>query len=427
MTESFQAGVSRPTIFSPTSPTRRRSIISLAALALATGLIMTSGPSVAQQKPVKIGVPTAVQFQVGRDTQEAIKMAMDEINAKGGVLGRKLEMVVADETENPETGINAIKKLTADEKVDVLIGGYTSGVTLAQLPHISQAKTIYLGVGAASPAITAKVKQDYENYKYIFRTGPINAAHQARGLVNFISGMLIGELGYKKIAIVGENAKWVQDLVPILKKGATEVGADVRLTEFFDVNTSDFSPLLSKVRNSEAQFLIVILSHGSSDTFAKQWHDARVPIPYGGIDVKSMDGDFFDRVGGKSISEIAANFAVRAPLSEKTIPFFDEFKKRTGRVPVYTAYGAYDSVYAYAQAVERAKSLDTNAVIKELEKTSMPGIAGLLEYDEMHDVKTGGKHNNLLFAQWQDKGNRVVVWPKELRNGQVINPPWLTK
>ncbi len=139
---------------------------------------------------------------------------------RAGLLGRKLEMVVADETENPEQGIAAIKKLTADDKVNVLIGGYTSGVTLAQLPHISNAKTIYLGVGAASPAITAKVKTDYENYKYIFRAFPINAAHQARALVDFINGKLKGEMGLKKIAIVGENAKWVQDLVPILKKGA---------------------------------------------------------------------------------------------------------------------------------------------------------------------------------------------------------------
>jgi len=387
----------------------------------------TSLPAQAQQKPVKIGVTTPIQLQVGRDTQDAIKIAMDEINAKGGILGRKLEMTVADETENPEAGINAIKKLTADEKVDVLIGGYTSGVTLAQLPHITAAKTIYLGVGAASPAITAGVKKDYEKNKYIFRVGPINAAHQARGLVDFISGLVIGELGLKKIAIVGENAKWVQDLVPILKKGAGEVGADVRLTEFFDTSTSDFSPLLSKVKASEAQFMIVILSHGSSDTFAKQWHDARFPVPYGGIDVKSMDGDFFDRVGGKAISEIAANFAVRAPLSPKTIPFFDEFKKRTGRVPVYTAYGAYDSVYAYAAAVEKSKGFDTDAVIKALETTSMPGIVGKLEFDETHDVKAGGEFNNLLFAQWQEKGNRVVVWPKSLRTGPVIQPPWLNK
>ena len=118
------------------------------ALGLATPLAL------AQPKPILIGVPTAMQLQVGRDTQDALKMAIDDINAKGGVLGRKLEMVVADETENPETGISAIKKLTADDKVDVLIGGYTSGVTLAQLPHISAAKSVLtfaLVAGDAEP------------------------------------------------------------------------------------------------------------------------------------------------------------------------------------------------------------------------------------------------------------------------------------
>jgi branched-chain amino acid transport system substrate-binding protein len=393
----------------------------------ALGLLALGATLASAQQNIKIGVTTAMQLQVGRDTQDAARIAIDEINAKGGVLGRKLTFVVADETENPETGINAIKKLTADEKVDVIVGGYTSGVTLAQLPHISSAKTIYIGAGAASPAITAKVKQDYDNYKYIFRAGPINAAHQARGLVGWISGHLIGELGLKKIAIIGENAKWVQDLVPVLRKGAVDVGADVRMVEFFDTSTSDFSPLLSKIKGSGAEFLVVILSHASSDVFAKQWYDARFPIPYGGIDVKSMDGDFFERVGGKSIAEVAANFAVRAPLTAKTVPFFDEFKKRTGRVPVYTAFGTYDGIHAYAQAVARAGSMNTDAIIKELEKTSIAGVAGQLEFDETHDVKAGGKYINLLFAQWQANGQRVVLWPKELRSGNMIMPPWLEK
>ena len=251
---------------------------SLRRLATASALLgallgVLASPQVLAQaantKPIRIGVPTSVQLQVGRDTLTAVKMAVDDINKKGGVLGRKFEFVAADETENPETGISAIKKLTADEKVDLLIGGYTSGVTLAQLPHISAAKTIYLGVGAASPSITAKVKQDYDNYKYIFRVGPINAAHQARSLVDYISNFVIGELGYKNIAIVGENAKWVQDLVPVLAKGAKDVGADVKLTELFDTQTSDFSPLLAKVKSSGSQYMIVVLSHASSDVFAK--------------------------------------------------------------------------------------------------------------------------------------------------------------
>ena len=223
-------------------------LLKLLAAASVLGLGISTTPVSAQQ-PIRIGVPTAIQLQVGRDTQNAAKLAADEINAKGGVLGRKLEIVVADETENPEQGIAAIKKLTADDKADVLIGGYTSGVTLAQLPHISQAKTIYIGVGAASPAITAKVKADYGNYKYIFRAFPINAAHQARALVDFINGKLKGDMNITKIAIVGENAKWVQDLVPILKKGAVDGGSEVKLAEFFDTSTSDFSPLFAKVKD----------------------------------------------------------------------------------------------------------------------------------------------------------------------------------
>jgi branched-chain amino acid transport system substrate-binding protein len=380
-----------------------------------------------ESKPLRIGVPTSVQLQVGRDTITAVKMAVDEINKKGGILGRKVEYVTADETENPETGISAIKKLVSDEKVDLLVGGYTSGVTLAQLPHIAASKTIYLGVGAASPSITAKVKNDYDTYKYIFRVGPINAAHQARALVEYISGFVIGELGYKKIAIVGENAKWVQDLVPVLKRGAAEVGADIRMTELFDTQTSDFSPLLAKVKSSGAQYMIVILSHGSSDVFAKQWHDAQVPVPYGGIDVKSMDGDFFNRIGGKSISEVAANFAVRAPLTKKTIPFFDNFKKNSPNYPVYTAFFAYDSIFLYAEAVKRAGSFDTDKVIKELEKTRYEGVAGEITFDESHDVLPGKGKTNLVFVQWQDKGERVVLFPKELRTGNFILPPWMKK
>ena len=410
------------------SPRMTRSKFLVGVACAAMSLLAT--PVLAQPKPIRIGMPTSMQLQVGRDTQDAAKMAIEDINAKGGVLGRQLELVVADETENPETGISAIKKLTADEKVDVLIGGYTSGVTLAQLPHISAAKTIYLNVGSASPSTNAKVKTDYDNYKYIFRVGPLNAAHQARQLTNFISIFVKGELGIGKVAIVGENAKWVQDLVPLLKKGANEAGVDVRATEFFDAQTSDFSPLFSKVKDSGAQYMVVVLSHASSDIFAKQWYDSRFPMPYGGIDVKSMDGDFCERIGGKSVGEMAANFAVRAPLTTKTIPFFDEFRKRTSRSPVYTAFGANDAVYIYAEAVKRANSTDANAVIKELEKTSYTGIPGIIEFDETHDVKPGTdtyKGPALLLAQWREGCKREVIYPKSMRTAEFVYPAWIKK
>ena len=202
----------------------------LALVAACATYALATGPALAQPKPIRIGVPTAIQLQVGRDTQDAIKMAIDEINAKGGVLGRKLEMVVADETENPETGISAIKKLTADEKVDVLIGGYTSGVTLAQLPHISARQDDL-------PRRRRGLARDPAPRSRTTTTTTSTSSASARSTPRIRRAQLDGfhlrhssraSWAISKIAIVGENAKWVQDLVPLLKKGATEAGADVR-------------------------------------------------------------------------------------------------------------------------------------------------------------------------------------------------------
>src|SRR5215470_6618104 len=352
--------------------------ISVALLAFAAG--SPDRASAQQANPIRIGVNTAIQAQVGRDAIDSVKMAIDELNAQGGVLGRKFEMIVADEGEaasdGPKVGIAAVNKLTSEDHVDVLIGGYDSGVTLGELPHIARAKTIFLGIGSASPAIQQKVKDDYEHYKYIFRVNPINSAKQSQALIGFITGKLKDELGYKKISIIGENAKWVQDMVPAIKNGAQAAGMEVPVAEFFDVQTADFSPLFAKVKDSGSQYLIVIISHGASDVFVKQWYDAKVPVPIGGIDVKGMDANFFDRVGGKSIAEVSANFVVRAPITPVTVPWWDKFISVNKRPPVYTAAGAYAATHIYAEAVKRAGTTATDAVIKELEKTDYVAPAG---------------------------------------------------
>jgi len=399
-----------------------RLLSSCAAAALA--FIGSTALAVAEEKPIVIGADSPIQLQVGRDTVDALQMAIDEINAKGGVLGRKLQLAVEDETMDPQQGVAAIKKLTADEHVDVLIGGYNSGVTLAQEPHIADAKTIYLGIGSASPSITDFVGKNYKRFKYMFRVNPINAVRQADQLTGFVTGKVKSDLGFNTIAIIGENAKWVQDLAPVLKEGVEKGGVKVAMLELFDPDMSDFSPLLAKVKESGAQYLVVILSHANSDVFVKQWYDAKFPLPIGGIDVKSQDPDFFQRIGGKSISETVSLGILAEPLTPKTMPFWNAFVERYKRPPVYTAPGAYDALYLYAEAVERAKTTDPEKVIPELEKTKYQGTQGTYVFDDHHDVLPGPGLINLLYVQWQQDGKRVIVWPKELANGKMILPPW---
>ncbi len=405
----------------------RRTILLLASAALVGALSLSSPANAADKKPILIGLDTPIQLQVGKDTVAATKMAIDEINAKGGVLGRKLAYVVADEGTDPQLGVSAINKLTSEDHVNVLIGGYDSGVTLAEEPHIAQSKTIWLGIGSASPNITALVGRDYNKYKYIFRINPLNSARQASQMVDFATHVVKGELGRDKVAILGESAVWVRGLVPVLVKGLEQNGMKVVYQQLFDETLNDFTPLLARVKSSGAQFLLTILSHANSDVFIKQLYESRLPMPYGGIDVKSMTPNFCSRINGDAVGETTVNFITRAPITPTTIPFWDKFVKENGRAPVYTAPGAYNAVNLYAWAVEKAGTTDADPVIKELEKADYLGVAGKIKFDKVHDDLAGPGYQNLLFVQWQKGCKRVVVWPKELATGKIIMPPWLNK
>ncbi len=403
----------------------RRAILFLASVALVGALSFSPRARAADSKPILIGLDTPIQLQVGKDTVAAVKMAVDEINAKGGVLGRKLAYVVADEGMDPQLGVSAINKLTSEDHVNVLIGGYDSGVTLAEEPHIAEAKTIWLGIGSASPNITALVGRDYSKYKYIFRVNPLNSARQARQMVDFATHVVKGQLGRTKVAILGESAVWVRGLVPVLVKGLEKNGMKVVYQELFDETLNDFTPLFARVKSSGAQFLLTILSHANSDVFVKQLYESRLPMPYGGIDVKSMTPNFCARVNDDAVGETTVNFITRAPITPTTIAFWDAFVKDNGRAPVYTAPGAYNAVHLYAWAVTKAGTTKADPVIKVLEKADYLGVQGRVKFDKVHDDLAGPGYQNLLFVQWQKGCKRVVVWPKQLATGKIVLPPWL--
>jgi branched-chain amino acid transport system substrate-binding protein len=402
--------------------TRRRVL-----LALAGTLAATSWRAFGQDDAIRIGVPVAVNVQAGRDAVDAMRMATDAINARGGVLGRPLELVVADETQSPQGAIEAIHTLTAQKKVDVLIGGSASGITLAQLPHIVRARTIYLGIGAASPAITQRVGTD-EAYRYVFRAGPMNASHQALALLDFVSGFVVGEMGWRKVVLLGEDAPWVHDLLPVLAAHAGAAGAQVTALEALDPASRDFMPLLTRTRDSQAQFLVLVVSRAASDVLVEQWHDAHLPFALGGVDVKSTDADFYRLTEGKAISQITGNLCVRAPITAQTIPFWDGFVRATGRTaPAYTAMSGYDAVHLYADAVARAGTLESDAVIAQLERSDFVGTQGRLQFDANHDLKVGPGLVRLPFVQWQAGGSREVVWPSAMRTARPILPPWMNR
>ena len=142
-------------------------------------------------------------------------MAAEEINAAGGVLGRKLELVFAETEQSPEKGKTAVERLLFVDKVDVIIGEHRSEVALAVQPIIVENKKIFLSTGTGSPLLSERVLQDYDKYKYYFRTF-LNSNQMAEEMVKQLSDMMT-TYSKDKVAIITETAVWVEPIVEALK------------------------------------------------------------------------------------------------------------------------------------------------------------------------------------------------------------------
>jgi branched-chain amino acid transport system substrate-binding protein len=402
----------------------------LTVVALLAALAMVT-PAVAADRDfnkietIKIGVMAPVNLVPGIGIVNAAQMAAEKINAKGGVQGKKIQLVIADTEANPEKGITALKKLVLDDNVDVLVGTFSSGVALAQQPFASNYKTVFITTGAASVDITDRVAKDYNRYKYSFRF-MINSHRQGAAIGDFITKFVGPKYGVKKVAVVAENAKWAQDEAPMVRKKLEEAGFEVPFYEFFDVDIKDFSPLFAKIQRSGAQFMVQLVSHSSSVPFVKGWADAK-GLPMGGCDVQGMDGTFWDRTEGKALGVTTFNFMSRSAFTPSTIPFWDEYVERykaKGYTPVYTSGFTYDIISMLAQVIGEKKSVKSQDLIDGLENITYNGVtstnAGFQKND--HDIREGAYH--LPFIQWQAGGKQTVLYPTTMKTGDMILPAW---
>ena len=210
---------------------RLRLFSSMAATIIALGCTWLAYPAVAQQdKPILIGVNTAIQLQVGRDAIDAPKLAIDEINTRGGVLGRKLDIVVADEARRNRRPKGRRRGQQADRRgscrrADRRLrqrrdAGGAAAYRRAPRRSSSASARPRPRSQRRSRTTTSTTNTFSASTRSIRRTRRTNSS-------SFITGKLKGDLGYNKISIIGENAKWVQDMVPALKKGAEDAGLEV--------------------------------------------------------------------------------------------------------------------------------------------------------------------------------------------------------
>src|ERR1700754_4394706 len=182
---------------------------SLAATAVA---LCFAAPAYAQSKdPIKIGVIAEVQSIAGADTGRGAQIAADEINAKGGILGRKIEIVTYDNKSSSADSVRAFQRAVSEDEVSAVIASYISEVVLALEPWAARLKMPLITPGAASNEITKAVHNDYDKNKYTFH-GYLTSAAQAQLVCDAAKELLVESLKLKHVAIMSEDAAWTKPL-----------------------------------------------------------------------------------------------------------------------------------------------------------------------------------------------------------------------
>ena len=380
-------------------------------------------PSPTPVEPIKLGVLVPLSGPAaggGRKMADAFAMAAEEINHSGRVLGREIELVVFDTETDPDKAVAGAERLIEEDGVWALIGVYRSGVALAIAEVAADHKAIFLDTVAADPAVTRLVADDYERYKYVFRTGA-SSPQFVLNVVPFLTEIVKAKTYY----FVGEDTVWAHSVAKgnkaILEEqhGIKEAG-----TAFAAAGATEFATILSDIKAKDPDVVICSMVGAGGEPFASQFYDARVPAALIATAGLLTFQDTIRGLGerGNYISFMA--WAWKVPMTEKTLPFYEHSEEKYGCFPSgYEDVRCYDGLYVLADAISRAGSLDADLVIAALEETDQIGVSGRLVFDASHQVRWGEEYLTGVIGQWMD-GEAKILWPTSIATGKLSRPSW---
>ena len=423
----------------------------LTVLISAVALTVVSTPAETYAAdPILIGIPTSLYTPFGREGVKAVKMAVEEINAKGGVkVGKKKRpfKVVVSDTRGGEPGtpvhdaLMAYERLlTRDKPHAIVIGAFRSEVLIASMDLVAKYKVPQLGTIAQSPGFQKKFMTDPEKYKYLFRV--TTDALVPATYISHTLDILKQEFGLGKVYFIYQDTLWAKAFAGLMKKHCTATGWEEIGYDAYAPGAADFSPALTNAKSGNAQTIAMVWDVPlGAGIFAKQYVAMKVPALLIGF-IPPMASELGPRTVGPEVEySIAVEFPAGASLPLKKMPntvkFLDRFKKKYGALPDAAAVNssAYDSVYILKEAIERAKSLDPDKLVTALEATDHKGASGRIKFNEKHIAVFGEEDFNKtgvsVVFQWQKgkdgKLKRVPVYPSFLAEGKILLPPWMEK
>lgn len=330
--------------------------------------------SKAESNSVKIGgiFPLSGQVAVyGVECKNGVDLAIEEINAAGGINGKPIVLVSEDDEGNPDKTVNAFKKLSTKDGVKIVIGSLTSGCTQA-ITTLSQAsKVVQIAPAATAPAIT-------DAGDFIFRACFIDPFQGTVG------GKFAAEtLGKKRAAILYDIGNdYSVGLADNFKIAFTKEGGSIVSEESYATNDKDFNAQLTKIKNANPDVVYLPDYYGTVALIAKQ-------LRAQGINVPMVGADGWDGLTSNAGDEVLGGYYSNHYAVDSTEPavkkFVESFRAKYNKDPNSFAALGYDCVYLIRDAIVAAGAEDSIAVRDALAKTDGDYVTGHLTFDEKHN------------------------------------------
>jgi len=391
----------------------------LAVAVLLFAVLLCGGVMAADTVKVGVLLPlTGSQAKFGEIEKRSYEMAAEEINAKGGVKGMKIELLFEDDTGKPDVGRSGVEKLIAREKVPVITGGYSSSVTAAAAPVAQQFKVPFVICTGSADDITEK------GYDYVFRINP-PASEYPNSVKSFLQGVA---KDVKTAALLYENSAFGQSSSKSFEEDAKGLGLKILVKEGYQAGAIDFKPILTKVKAANPDMIYMVSYVMDASLLMRQSKELRInPKMFVGGGAGFTLPEFAKSAGDASDGVFSATLWVETLPFPGAKEYFDKYKKKYGDETEYHGAEAYAAMQVVADALKRAKasSAPTPKDVRDaLVETNMKTVFGPVKFIS-YGKKTQQNKLDTYMVQWQ-KGTLEAVWPKSVATKKYIypTPPW---
>jgi branched-chain amino acid transport system substrate-binding protein len=379
----------------------------LMLLALVAVLALGTACASAPAGPIKLGMVTSTSGAnalLGQSGVDGAKVAVDELNAAGGVLGRKIELIVRDDQGLTDVGAREVRDLILSQKVDAMFGGVSSGVLLAESPIVKDNKMVFI-------SFIANTERAYweQGHRYIFSLVP-NTQIEGAGVATYTA-----KLPYKKWVVIGPDYEFGHIQSDAWAAKMKELKSDFVVTKslFPKLGEKDYTSFITAALAEQPEAVYANIFGADIVAFTKQAKNYGFfdKVKFVGLyDVDSLQALGQDVVTGVIGYERAPYYAIqKLTPSKKLDDFVATYQKQTNKLPSCWAVNGYDAIMAWAKAAKQANSVDSEKVVDALEGLKLDSLRGPNVYiDKFRHQANVGPYIGVI--QWDPSIKEFAVF-----------------